>query len=230
MLSVMSGDYFNIEEDSYELPSHHATPRRRESPARGTTGLTEVLSHLEKLMKEGSRTEQANSEKQKDDTPAKSSEPILSKLEEEKIEEGSDVVALRYLDPPEEEEKGNKEGNDVVASRYLGRQERAERLAAKLESLCQFCRNPVASHRVTIMAKEAVTVKLVCCMCGTVLANPSSFATHHKAEVKQRSGSQLPELWSFLCPICRSPLAEHRMHCCHCQVADFQCFLFLTFL
>ena len=146
-------------------------------------------------------------------------------VEEEKIDEGSGVVALRYLDPPEEEEKGNKEGNDVVASRYLGRQERAERLAAKLESLCQFCRNPVASHRVTIMAKEAVTRKVVCCMCGTVLANPSSFATHHKAEVKQRSGSQLPELWSFLCPICRSPLAEHRMQCCHCQVGDFQCFL-----
>lgn len=87
VLSVMPGDYYNIEDDSYELPSYHATPRRLESPARGTTGLTEVLSHLEKLMKEGSRTEQDSSEKQKDEVPVDSSEPILSKLEEEKIEE-----------------------------------------------------------------------------------------------------------------------------------------------
>merc|ERR1712062_486264 len=66
VLSVLSGDYYNIENDSYELPSHHATPRRLESPARGTTGLTEVLSHLEKLMKEGSRAHQDNAELQRE--------------------------------------------------------------------------------------------------------------------------------------------------------------------
>ena len=62
-----------------------------------------------------------------------------------------------------------------------------------------------------------VTSKLVCCMCGSILSNPSSFASHHKAEVKQRTGIPLPELWSFFCPICRLPLSEHRMQCCHCQ-------------
>ena len=62
-----------------------------------------------------------------------------------------------------------------------------------------------------------VTSKLVCCMCGAILSNPSSFVKHHKAEVKQRTGIPLPELWSFFCPICRLPLVEHRMQCCHCQ-------------
>merc|ERR1712062_295159 len=66
VLSVMPGDYYSIENDSYELPSHHATPRSLESPARGTTGLTEVLSHLEKLMKEGSRAHQDNAELQRE--------------------------------------------------------------------------------------------------------------------------------------------------------------------
>ena len=163
-------------------------------------------------------------------------------VEEEKKSDGGDVVASREGDVV-----APREG-DVVASRYLGRQERAERLTAKLESLCEFCRNPVSSHRVTIMVKEKVyifffislrilifiiisiinilmliliilkvTSKLVCCMCGSILSNPSSFVKHHKAEVKQRTGIPLPELWSFFCPICRLPLSDHRMQCCHCQ-------------
>ena len=48
------------------------------------------------------------------------------------------------------------EENKVIASRYLGRQERAERLEAKLDSQCEFCKRSVASHRVTVMVKEKV--------------------------------------------------------------------------
>ena len=158
--------------------------------------------------------------------------------ETKKCSNKSDEAAEDRRNIEEEKKKGGG-GGEVIASRYLGRQERAERLAAKLESLCEFCRNPVASHRVTIMVKEKVcfiissfiqvftliilililkvTSKLVCCMCGAILSNPASFVKHHKAEVKQRTGRPLPELWSFFCPICRLPLAEHRMQCCHCQ-------------
>ena len=50
------------------------------------------------------------------------------------------------------------EEKKVIASRYLGRQERAERLEAKLESQCEFCKCSVASHRVTVMVKEKVGV------------------------------------------------------------------------
>merc|ERR1711953_696819 len=90
VLSVMPGDYYSIENDSYDLPSHHATPRSLESPARGTTGLTEVLSHLEKLMKEGSRAQQENAELQREEVPANSSQPSSSKLEEEKSSDETD--------------------------------------------------------------------------------------------------------------------------------------------
>ena len=48
------------------------------------------------------------------------------------------------------------EEKKVIASRYLGRQERAERLEAKLESQCEFCKCSVASHRFTVMVKEKV--------------------------------------------------------------------------
>merc|ERR1712045_965825 len=59
VLSVLSGDYYNIENDSFELPSDSSTK------ARETTGLSEVFSHIEKLMKEGSRKQEEKTETDK---------------------------------------------------------------------------------------------------------------------------------------------------------------------
>ena len=79
-------------------------------------------------------------------------------LEEEGGEGDKDIT----VDEDNKMEIGDKDKDilvdekKVIASRYLGRQERAERLEAKLESQCEFCKCSVASHRVTVMVKEKV--------------------------------------------------------------------------
>ena len=81
-------------------------------------------------------------------------------LEEEGGEEENDIT----VNEDKKMEIGDKdkdkdiivEEKKVIASRYLGRQERAERLEAKLESQCEFCKCSVASHRVSVMVKEKV--------------------------------------------------------------------------
>merc|ERR1712066_547195 len=70
--STMSGNYFNIENDSFELPSttlniendSYELPTTSTSTKRPV--LTEVLSHIEKLMKEGNKKEQEKTKEQKE--------------------------------------------------------------------------------------------------------------------------------------------------------------------
>ena len=79
-------------------------------------------------------------------------------LEEEGGEKEKDITVNEDKKMEiEDKDKGIiLEEKKVIASRYLGRQERAERLEAKLESQCEFCKCSVASHRVTVMVKEKV--------------------------------------------------------------------------
>ena len=80
----------------------------------------------------------------------------------ENREEGGEREKYMTVDEDKKMGIGDKdkdiivEEKKVIASRYLGRQERAERLEAKLESQCEFCKCSVASHRVTVMVKEKV--------------------------------------------------------------------------
>ena len=136
VLSVMPGDYYSIENDSYELPSHHATPRSLESPARGTTGLTEVLSHLEKLMKEGSRAQQENAELQREEVPANSSQPTSSKLEEEKSSDETDEGlpgSECYTSSEEEKEDLIVKEKVVIISEKKQEIEKEESIEKKIE-------------------------------------------------------------------------------------------------
>ena len=100
-LPPMSGDYFNIENDSYELPSTTLNIENDSyelSPQQPR--LTDVLSHIEKLMKEGSKKEEAKEkekEKEKESEAVEASNPVVP-VSSEVVEEAEKIDASELSD------------------------------------------------------------------------------------------------------------------------------------
>merc|ERR1712154_366235 len=89
----------NIENDSYELPSTTLNIENDSyelSPQQPR--LTDVLSHIEKLMKEGSKKEEAKEkEKEKESEAVEASNPVVPVLSEV-VEEAEKVDASELSD------------------------------------------------------------------------------------------------------------------------------------
>merc|ERR1712066_483832 len=139
-LPTVSGEYYNIENDSFELPSpalniendsYELTDSKKDHQ-----GLTEVLSHIEKLMKEGSKTTQDRNEvkiKREEETidRAAPAEPESKVDENEKIDDSkpSDESdeSLPESQPEEEEKKSEVEEKEEIVH------EKEERDEEKIE-------------------------------------------------------------------------------------------------